>query len=115
MLYQRSDVVAPRPERWKPKGNDVHSVEEILAKHAIVHHRFEIAVGGEDEARVDSQGLVTPESFELASLDQTEQFGLHGRRDFADFVEKERSAFGELDPPGLARHGAGESSALVTK
>src|SRR4051812_16431211 len=115
MMNQRIDVLAARAKGRKPKGDDVHSIKKILAKHAVVHHRFQITMGGEDEAGIDPQGLVAAEAFEFARLDQAEQLGLHGTRYFADFIDKERSAFGELDATRLARHGARERSALVTE
>jgi hypothetical protein len=37
------------------------------------------------------------------------------RREFADFVEKNGTAFGHFEAAGLASDGSGEGSALVAK
>ena len=55
------------------------------------------------------------EPLELAILQDAQELHLHRGGDVADFVEKQRAAFCELDAPGLALRGAGERALLVAE
>ena len=48
-------------------------------------------------------------------LQDAEEFGRKVRREFADLVEKNATAFGHFEAAGLASDGSGEGSALVAK
>ena len=48
-------------------------------------------------------------------LRDAEEFGQKVRRELADFVEKNGTAFGHFEAAGLASDGSGEGSALVAK
>src|SRR5690606_14975540 len=52
---------------------------------------------------------------ELVLLEEAQQLDLDRRRDLADLVEEQRAAIGELEPPVLARHRAGEAALLVAE
>ena len=58
--------------------------------------------------------LKTIGSFRLF-LQDAEVFSRKVRREFADFVEKNGTAFGHFEAAGLASDGSGEGSALVAK
>ena len=48
-------------------------------------------------------------------LQDAEEFGRKVRREFADLVEKNATAFGHFEAAGLASDGSAEGSALVAK
>ena len=50
-----------------------------------------------------------------ATLQQTQQFDLHGERNVTDLVQKQRAATGCFNQSSLARYCTGERSALMAK
>ena len=55
------------------------------------------------------------EPLELALLQHAQQLHLDARIHVGDLVEEQRAAVGQLEPPLLARHGAGERALLVAE
>src|SRR5262249_46182466 len=112
---EQGDVLPPRAEGREPQRDDVEAIEQILSKRALLDHVLQIAMGSRDEAHVRAQRLYAAEAFVFAILKQPEEFHLDGRRDFADLVQEQGAAFGELDATGLARRRAGERALLVAE
>ena len=68
-----------------------------------------------DEPHVRRDRLRAAEPLELALLQHAQQLDLRREVELADLVEKERAAFGQLEPPLLRRVGAGERALLVAE
>ena len=67
-------------------------------------HRDQITVGGSNNADVNGNGSLSTNAADAVLLQDTQQLGLHGKWQGADFVEKEGSPVGTLEiaaPPGL--------------
>ena len=58
------------------------------------HPGFEVGVGRGDQSHVDLARLFAADRPNFASLERAQQQGLHLRRGFADFVEKQGAAVG---------------------
>ena len=102
--------------RRSRSGTDLHRkhVEpeiEVLAKPAALHLLLEVAVGGGDHADVDRAGALLADALEIALLQHAQQLALQLERDFADLVEEQRAAIGELEPADAVAHRAGEGAA----
>ena len=67
------------------------------------------------QAHVGLDGLGAADPLELALLQDAQQLHLGRQVDVADLVEEQRAALGELEPPLLARLGAGERPLLVAE
>jgi hypothetical protein len=70
-------------------------------------------MGGGDQPHVELQRAAAADPFQFALLQDAQQLGLKGRRDVADFVEKERAAVGHFEAALARRHGAGEGALLM--
>jgi hypothetical protein len=70
-------------------------------------------MSGGDQPHVELQRSAAADPFQFALLQDAQQLGLKGRRDVADFVEKERAAVGHFEAALARRHGAGEGALLV--
>ena len=81
----------------------------------LLDHRPEILIGGRHDPHIDSSGLRTPESFEFPLLKHTQELGLKFNRQFANFVEKERTSIGSLKAPYSWCNGSGESASLMSE
>ncbi|GMN76927.1 hypothetical protein GmRootV512_11340 [Variovorax sp. V512] len=88
---------------------------QVGAKTPLRNRRGQVAVGGRDHTHVDLAHAVAAGALHLAALQHAQQLGLHAQRQFADLVEKERAAIGDLELAVAVLHGAGERAALVTE
>ena len=115
MRRQRRDIFAPFAQRRNPQFNHLDAVVEIFAEAPRIDHRFEILVGGRDDAHVDRQRLVAADALEALLLDGAQQLGLRLQAHVADLVEKQRAAVGRFELALAPRHRAGEGALLVTE
>ncbi len=70
---------------------------------------------GSDEAEIGLHGLRSSDPLEPVLLQHSQQFGLQRGAELGDLVEKQRTAVGELEAPGLALVRPGEGPLLVPK
>jgi hypothetical protein len=75
---------------------------EIAAETAGFDQFFQIAVRSHHHAHVDGGGLVRADALYLAFLKHAQQFGLHGKRHVANFVEKKRPSMRLLELADVA-------------
>src|SRR5438034_3820273 len=67
-------------------------------------------MGGGNEADINREGFFAAHTLDGLFLEYTQELLLEGRTHVANFVEKNRSAVGLLEPSNPARVGVGESS-----
>src|ERR1700704_7181724 len=91
------------------------SVVEILAELPARHGVGEVPVGGDDEAKVGLERHGAADPLELALLEDTEKFGLDGRRELADLVEKQGAPGGELEAARLLPVRSGEGTPFMAE
>ncbi len=66
----------------------IDTVVEILAETPFAHQRFQVHVGGADQADIHRSGLSAADPDDAAALDGTQQFGLQMQGDVAYFVKE---------------------------
>src|SRR5262249_58510024 len=81
-------------------------------KGPLFQGRGQIAVGGGNQAHVYFDRARSPQPFELALLQHTQQLDLNGRRDVADLVQEERAFVGQLELARLGHGGSGKRALL---
>jgi hypothetical protein len=111
VLGDGGDIARPLAQRRQRDREHEHAVEEIVGKGAFSRQRVEITVGRDDHARVDDDRPLAADPFELAFLRQSQQLGLHRRRDVADLIERQRAAVGLLERAEMPRGGVRGSGA----
>src|SRR5689334_24583807 len=109
MLDQRRDVFAAIPQGWESDGKNVNAMVQILAEFSFAHQLFQIAMSGDDDAHVYGTGAVAADSLDLAGLEHTEKFGLHGLGHVADLIEEKCPPFRLLKFPRVTRGRASRS------
>ena len=82
---------------------------------AVLDLGGKVAIGGGDHACVDANGMDAAHALELVLLQHAQKLYLDVERQLTDFIEKDRSAIGELEASLLLLHGAGERPALMSK
>jgi hypothetical protein len=75
----------------------------------------EIAIRGRNHTRRSPSGSGSTEPLEFALLQEPEKLGLCQEAHFADFIEEQCAAGGQLDMPRFGLKRAGEGTSLVAK
>jgi hypothetical protein len=115
VLGEKGDILPAFAEGGDVDGDDVEAEVEVLAELLAGDAQFELAVGGGEDADIDLDGAGAPDPFELAFLEDAQEFGLDDGGDFADLVEEEGPAVGELEAALALGDGAGEGAFFVAE
>src|SRR5689334_20423272 len=94
---------------------DIQPVIQVHAKTAGADFAEQIPVGGRDDADIGVDRPVSTHAFEFPFLQYAKQRNLHLRREFSDFVEKDRAAVCRLKPSDALLQGSGESSLFMAE
>ena len=68
MIQQNRYVFDPVAERRYRNVDHVESVEQVLAESPLLHFMAQASIGGGNEARIDLDGLGSPDGHHLAFL-----------------------------------------------
>src|SRR5262249_41246165 len=112
---QQREVGRPYAQRWHLDREDVQPVEEVWPEDALVHRRFQVAIGGGNDSYVDLHWPRRADPLELALLKHPEKRELGVRWQVADLVEEDGAAVGKLESAGASLERAGEGALLVTE
>ena len=72
-------------------------MEEVFAELPLANHRFQIAVGGGDDAHVHGNRLRAADALEGLLLEHAQELHLRAGRQVADLVQEERALVGLLE------------------
>lgn len=112
---EQLDVPAPIAQGRKPQFHGAQPIVEILAKHALRDHVGEIPVGSGKDADVHVDFRGPADMPEAGRIEHPQQLHLRGEADFADLVEEDGAAVGDLEQPRLRAIGTREGAALVSE
>jgi hypothetical protein len=115
VLYERANISSSIAQWWHPNGNDIQSIEEVFAKPSVSNVLLDATVGRCHKTYIGSYRLRPAERFIFSLLKQPQQFQLDQRANVADFVQKERAAFGQCYSSRLSSRCTGERSFFVAE
>lgn len=69
--------------------NGVDAVEQVFAKHALLHHFRYIFVRCRNQADIDRNHFVTAQTSHIPALQYGEELGLEWEREVAQFVHEQ--------------------------
>ncbi len=72
-------------------------------------------MGGDDDSHIHGDRALTADALDFALFQHAQQFGLHGERHVADFIEKDGAVLGLLELAEMAAGRAGERSFFVSE
>ena len=98
---QRRDILAAIAQRRHRDDERAETEVQIFAERARCDRGSKIAVGRGHDARVDLDRAFGANPADLALLQRSQELRLHGRRNFADFVEEERAVACHLEQARL--------------
>src|SRR5438270_10846400 len=83
---EQGNIFFPFAQRRHDDAHDVQAKEKVVAEFSLAHERFEILVGGGDEADVSAKGLIATVTLKGALLDDpAQEFDLRAGADFGHF------------------------------
>ena len=109
------DVAATLAQGRQLQGDDVQAVIQVFTELAGLGQVFQVAVGRGDQAHIDLLRLHRTYAAYLAFLQHTQQSSLGFQRQFANFIEEQRTAIGGLHQAGAPGAGAGERAFFVAE
>ena len=112
---QRGDVPRTLAHRGQLDRQDLQSMEEIRPERPLPHHRFEVAVGGGDDAQADGCFLIFTDAEHAALLEHPQHFGLQRRIELADLIEEQDAAVRRANEAFAVAIGAGERAAAMAE
>ena len=116
MLCQEQYVFAPLPQRRNDDRKGIEAEVQVFPELPIPHHLLQVAVRRRNHPDVDLLHRVGADFLYFPRLQGPQQFGLHEQRHFADFVEEDGAAVGQLKLPGLAALGrAGKRAGRIAE
>src|SRR5437879_4454553 len=78
---------------------DVQPKEKILPKTILLNLFFKILVRRSNEPYIYGYRPAPPDPFNFPFLEDAKQLRLRRQTEIANFIEKQRSPIGRLDPP----------------
>ena len=103
MRGQQGYVIGTLAQRDSLDRKHIEPEIQVLAEALVAYGKTEIAVGGGDDPHIDVAGACLSDALELTLLQHAQQLALQFERDVADFVQKQRAAIGQFEPPGRSR------------
>ena len=115
IVYEQRDVLSPIPEGRKAHGDDIETVEEVLAEAALADRFVQPVVGRGDDPYIHRDEPAPANPLDLLELEDPKELALECHVELPDLVEEESAGVChlELSPPG--RHCACECALLVAK
>src|SRR5262249_3778975 len=98
VVDQQGNVIGSLTEGWHSYGENIQSIEKILAKRAIRDGLFQLAVGRGYHPYVNRDRLDATNALNFPFLEDSEQCYLGFRRQIADLVEENRASISRLKP-----------------
>jgi hypothetical protein len=115
VLDEKGNVLFVFAKRRQVNVKDVQAEVKVLAQLAAADGLLRIFVGGGYDAHVDGSFRFASEAADFAVFENAQELRLRGGGHFADFIEQESAAVGQLEAADAALGGAGEGAALVAK
>ncbi len=112
---QRQNVFLALAQRADMQRQHVEAEHQVGAEAALGHLLLQVAVGRGDDAHVQLDLAAPAEALHALLLQHAQQLGLQPQRQFADLVEQQGAAVGQLELAGLGAHRAGEGALLMAE
>src|SRR5262249_19041326 len=93
------NILPSLAQRRQADRKNMQPVIQVLAKILVLDLLKEVAIRRSNDAHVHPHRRVAAHAIEFTLLQNAEQLDLGFRRQFADFVEKDRAAIGQLKSP----------------
>ena len=94
ILDEDGDVLLALPQGRDRDREHIDAMEQVFSEQAFSHEFIQVLIGRDRQAHIHESGGILANGSDLARLENSEQFDLHGRRSRFDFIEKEGALVG---------------------
>src|SRR6185295_17651163 len=94
---------------------DVEAEVQVLPEAALADHGSQVAMCGGDDSQIDGDRLDAADWYDSALLNAAQQFGLHGQRQFSDFIQEQCALIGTTNKAQGGGDSTGERAFYVAK
>src|SRR5215510_11426060 len=115
VVDEQGNVIGSFTERRNSDGENIQSIEKILAKRASRDGLFQVAVGRSDDAYVNRDRLDAANALNFPFLEDAEQCNLGFSRQISDLVEENRASISRLKPSHALLECSGEGAFFMPK
>src|ERR1035437_8454843 len=112
---EQGDIFRALAQRRHVDGHDVYTVIQVAAECARLDHLLQVAVGGEQDSKVQRDQFIAAQPAELLLLQDAQQLHLGVETELADLIQQQGPFSGLLQVADPRPRGAGESPTLVSK
>src|SRR5262249_3957346 len=112
---EQRNIFRSLTQRRKPNRKYVQTIEEILTKGPGLDSRFQIPIRSGQNSNVHRNRLVAAHPLKFVLLQDTQQRNLCFRRQFSNFVQKNRSTVGRFESPQAPLQRSGKGTFLVAE
>jgi hypothetical protein len=96
-------------------GGTLEPVVQVAPEPLLLHHLAKVAVRGRHHTHIHPDRTGAAQALEFLLLQHPQKFDLQFERNFAHFIEENRSAIGQFEAADLGRDGPGERAFFMTK
>src|SRR6266849_1665949 len=115
VLGQQWYVFRSLPQGRHVDTDDGNAEVEVFPKGTFLHHFFEVAASGANDADVDGMGGVRAQAFQTAFLQYAQELRLQGQGQVANLVEKDCPGPGLFEASAARLDGTGKGAFFVAK
>ena len=114
-LHEAGDVLPAPAQGRDGQGDYGDAVQQVFTEPPLPYLFPQIAVGCGHEPEPGEDFPRATQTHEALILKNPQELGLDERRDFAHFVDKERTLIGKLEEADFLPDGPGERAALIAE
>src|SRR6266699_4932855 len=96
IFHQQSNILSSFSKRRNLNRKNLEPIKQITTKGSAGYRSIQITIRGGDDTNVDLDGLRSSDPLEFPFLKDPQQCNLRVRRQFAHFVQENRSAVGQF-------------------
>ena len=115
VLGEKDGVTGTFAKRRQVDGDDIESIEEVLAEASGLCEFRKIAIGSGYDANIDLDRSVAAHAHQFAFLKYAQQLGLKWKREFGNFVEEGGAAVSGFEQSFFLRERSCERTLLVSE
>src|SRR5882762_6283642 len=112
---QQGNVLWAFAQRRDADREHVQAIVQVAAEFAILHHFFQVAIGGRYQPYIDLLRSVAAQPFKLTFLQSAQQFGLDLDGNVPDLIQEERALVGQFEAPNLLCNRARERASFMSE
>ena len=94
---QRHNIVFPIPQGRNPQTDLTQAVKQVATEAAMMHHVFQSLIRRRHNPHIHRNFADTPQSVIRGAVQYPQQFYLHARFQFRNFIKEQSASIGQFE------------------